>query len=52
MILQDNPADFERHEWGFSVIMKSASWYLPGMYSGMLEPGAERQGEPGRHFYL
>lgn len=28
MILQDNPADFERHRWMFSVIMKSATWYL------------------------
>lgn len=26
MILQDSPADFERHEWGFSIIMRSAAW--------------------------
>lgn len=29
MILQDNPTDFEKHQWGFSERMKSAAWYLP-----------------------
>lgn len=41
MILQDNPTDFEKHEWGFSERINSAAWYLPCL-------GWESLGQRGR----